>query len=235
MDKNREESIRSRNWSEKFKDESAPEAAEGARSEDVEFNARVHQALAGIPVPPTLRDQILARRKIVAVPFWRQSRNIAAMAAVLLILATGLVFFTRLPGEDQTFTGFRSRMIGFALREYRMDIHTNELAEVRSFLAQSGAPAEFSLPAPLAQVPVKGGARLTWQGRPVSMVCFTGKAGETFYMFVIESALKAANASSIPEIATYKRLSTATWSSGGKTFLLAAPITSEELEKLVKV
>ena len=169
------------------------------------------------------------------MPFWKQSQNIASIAAVLLVLATGLVFFTRLPREDQTFTGFRSRMIGFALREYRMDIHTNQLDEVQNFLAQSGAPAQFSLPGPLAQVPVKGGARLTWQGRPVSMVCFTGTAGETFYMFVIESALKSPNASSIPEIAPFKRLSTATWTSDGKTFLLAAPITPEELEKLVKV
>ena len=96
MDKNREESIRSRNWSEKFKDEGAADVTEGSGSQDAEFNARVHQALAGIPVPPTLRDQILARRKIVAVPFWKQSQNIASIAAVLLVLATGLVFFTRL-------------------------------------------------------------------------------------------------------------------------------------------
>lgn len=231
MDRERDESLRSRDWSGKFKNEIEP--SHEVDPKHTEFNARVHQALADIPVPPTLRDQILARRKTVEVPFWRQPQNIASIAAALLIIATGLIFLKRLPQEDQTFGGFRARMVGFALREYRMDIHTNLLAEVQNFLAQNGAPAQFALPAPLASIPVKGGAKLAWQGKPVSMVCFTGSAGQTLYMFIIETALAASSAASAPEVMTIKNLSTATWAADGKTFLLAAPMTADELGKLV--
>ena len=234
----REALLRARNWSEKVRDaESSPEAAEGdaagaqLQQHSEQFNARVHQVLAEIPVPPDLRDQILARRKIVTVPYWRTPRAIA-MAAALAFMATGLLFWTtaRFRGEDRTYTGFRSRMVGFALREYRMDIHTNSLAGVQKYLAQQGAPAQFSLPPTLAQTPVKGGAALTWQGQPVSMVCFD-KLNTTLYMFVIEhGAAPVTNR----VVAPFKTVATATWSADGKTFLLTGEVPLAELELLTK-
>ena len=234
MDKKPDDFNLSRPWS-RDTEAQAPAPSDPAQRDlqrsHEEFNARVHQELAGIPVPPTLRDQIRARRIIIEVPFWKKPRALAAMAAALLVLASGLIFLTRPSAEDQTFAGFRSRMVGFALREYRMDLHTNQLAEVQKFLAQNGAPSRFNLPAPLANTPVKGGAKLSWQGQPVGMVCFTAATGQTLYMFIIDSAL-AANA--IPEIATFKTLTTAAWTSDGKTFLLAAPLQPTELEQLVK-
>src|SRR3954466_5883449 len=68
------------------------------QSSHEEFNARVHQALAGIPVPPTLRDQIFARRKIVSVRTWqwRAPAMLAALAA-LIAFAASLFVFTNPP------------------------------------------------------------------------------------------------------------------------------------------
>ena len=234
----REALLRARNWSEKVRDpESSMEAAEGdpalanLQQQSEQFNARVHQALAEIPVPPALRDQILARNKVITVPYWRTPRAIA-MAAALAFMATGLFFWTtaKFGGEDRTFAGFRSRMVGFALREYRMDIHTNSLPEVQKYLARQGAPAEFSLPPILAQTPVKGGAALTWQGQPVSMVCFD-KLNRTLYMFVIEHGAAPVDERSL---APFKTVATATWTAGGKTFLLAGDVPLSELDTLTK-
>ena len=241
----REALLRPRNWSAKLHDpDSSPAAAENDPSlrqlqqQSEEFNARVHQALADIPVPPTLRDQILARSKIVTVPFWRNPQNLA-LAASLAILATALLFLLRGrfggASEDQTFGGFQARMVGFALRQYDMDIHTNQLTAVQSYLAAHGAPAEFTLPLSLAAAPVKGGKSLAWQGKPVGMVCF-GAGQETLYMFVVDSPLPGtpANAGAPPDISSFKNLATATWVSGGKTFFIAGPIPGADLERLVR-
>jgi hypothetical protein len=250
----REALLRSRNWSEKLRDEEPkptpasfqndPAAHEMHRRSEA-FNAQAHRALNQIPVPSDLRAKILAKAqaahpektqsqspepKIITVPHWRTPRAIA-LAAALAFMATGITFWITAPRENQSFAGYRSRMIGFALREYRMDIHTNNLAEVQKFLAQNGAPAEFNLPSPLAQTPVKGGATLTWQGRPVSMVCFD-RLNTTLYMFVIDQT--AAPVNPAQEISTFKNLATATWTSGEKTFLLAGRVPLEELERLVK-
>src|SRR5262245_53657631 len=73
-----------------------------------DFNARVHDELAAIPVPTDLRDQILARRKIVRVSPWRRATPLLAMAATLLFLAAGLFYWLRPPEdltEDLTITG----------------------------------------------------------------------------------------------------------------------------------
>lgn len=236
--------LRTRNWSEKVRDsEPSPSPADSPSDSEPDnpgmsrlhqqsehFNARVHQVLADIPVPPHLRDAILARNKVVTIPYWRTPRAIG-LAAALAFMCTGLVFWITAPREDQTFAGFRSRMVGFAIRQYSMDIHTNSLAGVQTFLAQNGAPAEFTLPAPLTDTPVKGGATLSWQGKPVSMVCFD-RSNTTLYMFVIDHA--AARVNPDAEIATFKNLATASWVSGDKTFLLAGDVPVEELQRLVK-
>ena len=238
MDKEREELLRTRTWSEKVRQDNAPAPSDPTLQEcheqSAEFNARVHQVLAEIPVPPTLRARICARRKIITVPSWREPRFWAAgaIAALFAILATGLFLWNRPPAEDTTYAAFRSQMVGFALREYSMDIHTNQLSEVRSYLAANGAPADFQLPSPLAAAPVKGGTKLSWQGKPVGMICFGASTGETLYMFVIDSA-HAVNAADF-NLEIVKNLPTATWRSGGKTFLLAGNIPVPELERLVK-
>jgi hypothetical protein len=203
-----------------------------------EFDSRVREAFASIPVPPNLREQILARGKIISVPFWRRSstaKATLALAAAVVLVATGLIFWNNAPREDKTFAGFRSRMVSFALRSYDMDLHTNQLAAVQSYLATKGAPADFPLPPTLAATTVKGGKSLLWQGKPVGMVCF-GHGNETLYMFVIDSPLPGTptNAAAPPAIATYKNLATATWTTGDKTFFLAGRIPATDLERLVK-
>ena len=209
-----------------------------------EFNTRVREALTSIPVPPNLREQILAQNKnigkIISVPFWRTAKgakviSALALAASIALVATGLLFWNSAPREDKTFTGFRSRMVNFALRQYDMDLHTNQLAAVKSFLATKGAPAEFPLPPTLASTTVIGGKSLLWQGKPVGMVCF-GVGNEILYMFVIDAPLPGTptNAAAPPAIGTYKNLATATWRTGDQTFFLAGRIPPADLERLVR-
>jgi hypothetical protein len=240
----RESALRTRTWSEKVRAEEpqAPSADPNVRQlqeQSGEFNARVHDALGSIPVPPDLRERILAQQKIITVPLWRKPQtakalSALALAAAIALLATGLVFWNRAPTEDKTFAGFQARMVGFALRQYDMDLHTNELGAVKSYLAAKGAPADFPLPPTLASTPVKGGKSLLWQGKPVGMVCFD-VGNETLYMFVIDSPVPGTptNAASPPHLETYKNLATATWSFGNKTFLLAGRIPVLDLERLV--
>ena len=232
----REAALRTRTWSDNLRaEEPAPPSAQDNPNlrqqveQNARFNARAHEVLAEIPVPQGLRDKILAQQKIVVVPYWRTPRAIA-LAAAMAFLATGLLFWIIGPREDRTFAGFRSRMVSFALREYRMDIHTRDLAEVQSFLRKNGAPSAFELPTALAQTPIKGGATLFWQGKPVSMVCFD-RLNTTLYMFVVDSPSGPIQTA---QVESFKNIGTATWTSGNKTFLLAGSIPLEELARLVK-
>lgn len=198
------------------------------------FQDKVRAQLRATPVPPGLRDRILAERKIVR-PLWRRPEFLlaaACLAAALVVLGT---LFPR-STEDMTLAGFQSRMVGFALRQYRMDIVTNDLQQVRTFQQRQGAPADYRLTPALQSTPVMGGASLPWQGNPVSMVCFTLAPGKIAYMFVVEAAsLPASNLPGArPVVSPAHGVMTATWRQDGKVYLLAADTDLATLEHLVR-
>ena len=123
------------------------------------FQNAVRESMRALPVPPGLKEEILGQR-IKIVPLWRRSEWIQVAACLVLtgiIAGLSVRWFTREP-EEQTLEVFRSRMVGFALRVYRMDIETNDLAQVRQFLRSQGAPADYALTPGLQATPVKGGA-----------------------------------------------------------------------------
>jgi hypothetical protein len=230
-DRDKEMLLRVRPWAADREDEEQTKSLppELVRQQK-EFNARVHDELAAIPVPTALRDQILARRKILRVSNWRRATPLLALAAAMVFLAAGLFYWLR-PREDLTIAGFRSRMVGFAVREYRMDVLTKDLDVLKRFLAAKGDPAQFTLPPQLAKLPLKGGADLRWQDKPVSMVCFSWTATETLYMFVLSQALADPDALQPQQV---RSLNTITWKADGKTFLLAGPIPENRLAELAK-
>ena len=194
-----------------------------------DFHRAVRNQLRSIPVPPGLRERILAARqptRIIPVNF---RRRWLALAAALALVATGLLFLSPRTTEDRSFTGFQNRMSAFAVRQYSMDLSTHDLAEVRSYLARKGAPTDFNLSRPLQSAPVKGGAKLSWQGTPVTMVCFGGPGDKTLYLFVIDA--NVVQSSPEPAVQTVKGLTNVSWTERGKTYLLAADLPPPDLQR----
>lgn len=189
------------------------------------FRAAVQQ----IQPPTNLRDEILARPKIIAPPWQRRSFIVAAAAAVAL-LAVGLIFWLGGPREEPSFAVFESRMVSFALRQYRMDIETADEAAVRSYLQEQGTPSKFPLPPQLASLPVKGGASLTWKSRPVSMLCFDWQGKETLYLFVIEqNQVENASLPADPIPSRHETIATAAWEANNLVYVL---VSGEGLQTL---
>lgn len=192
--------------------------------------------LRSVAVPAALKERILESRKIVQVPFWNQSRlaTVLGLAAAITIVASLLFFWMGRGSEDRSFTGFQARMVGEVLRVYSMDIRTNSAAAVRNYLATSGAPASFALPARLQSTPVLGGAKLSWQAKPVSMVCFEGPKKETLFLFVIsKSDIEAGRIPENLQEREVKGLPSISWSTGENVFLLSGKVAPEELKALV--
>ena len=79
------------------------------------------------------------------------------------------------------------------------------------------------------------GTRLTWQGRPVSMVCFNWQTNKTLFMFVID-ARAIPDAERIGEdvrLTPAHGITTVSWRRNGKIYLLAADTEAETLRKLL--
>jgi len=191
----------------------------------------VRDKLRSIPVPAGLREQILSERIIpVQKSAWRRSPLVGAIAGVIVVLAVILTIQPYLPGpgEDLSLAGYRQRMVRTALKSYAMDLETNDLAQVRAYLAQQNAPADFELTDALADTELVGCGLLRWQGHPVTMVCFkTGKpldppSKSDLFLFVISSRdLQDQNAPAGAELAQVSDMTTASWRTQDKVYVLA--------------
>jgi len=198
--------------------------------------------LQGIKAPEALRQQILSEQRMaVPLPWWQRRAVVAMLACVVIGFALVSIWRTIGPvgAEDLSFAGYRQRMVRTALRAYGMDLETNDVAQVRSFLAAQRAPADFVLPAALAQPPAVGCGVLSWQGKPVTMVCFrTGRPLEAgsksdLFLFVIAGKdVKGSADLAEKQFAKVSDLATASWRDGDKVYVLAAFTESDVKQRL---
>lgn len=193
-------------------------------------------ALRSIEPPPGLRERILARvspaPKIVRLPVWRRHPVGLALAAALALF--GLLAALWDPSSSSgSFENFRARMISEALRQYVMELETNDMPQVRQLMESRGAPADYQLTPGLLQVELAGGGVLTWRGRPVAMVCFKRGTQDLIWMFVMNAAGLSDVPPSEPRIDIVREVSAASWSKDGKVYVLAGPTDVETLKRLL--
>lgn len=186
-----------------------------------------------IEVPAQLRATLLSSNngnKIVPMPVWyRQPAWLAAAAAIVLFIGlTGAWFALKTPDQ---FSQFRDRMVSTALREYRMDVVTNDMTQLRQFMAAGGAPADYAVTKGLAKLELTGGGLIHWQSHPVAMVCFNRGDNQMLFLFVMDRAAIKRMPSEAPQVTTVHDLVTVSWSRGDKTYVLAGPPEAEFVKK----
>lgn len=201
----------------------------------LEQQTAIHEVLRGcfadIPVPPGLAGQIIGanrRRKRIR---WRQSRVLAAVAAAA-VLAGAIAFWPGTPDEPDTFVAYRERMARAAQRDYRMGMLSRDTSEIRRYLRENKGHADFVLPPGLDRLPGIGAALLHWHDHPVSLVCLDDGNKGMLYVFITDQA-SFSNGPRIggPEFGRLGRLTTASWTRDGKTYLLAATEDEETLRR----
>lgn len=196
------------------------------------FQRAMRHKLRSIPVPAHLKDAILAERHVVRVPFWQPPKvwwTAAAAAALALLLGLSALFFQ--PRKPDRLADFRSRMVRTALRQYSMDIVTNDMQQVRQFMARRGAPADYSLPAGLQKLSLTGGGYLKWRNQPVAMVCFDRGDSQMLFLFVVDRAAVKDAPPATPLLAEVNKLVTASWSEGNRTYVLTGPVEADFARK----
>ena len=197
-----------------------------------------------IPVPAGLKEQIIseqaAQEKIIV---WWRNPALTAVAAIIVILFALAAIWWQLPkpnNTDNTLAIYQNRMVGVALRGYAMDLATNNPTQVRAYLEQNHAPADYVLPTPLAKVTMTGCAIQSWQGVKVSMICFrTGKSlppgqpGDLWLFVVDRASVKNAPSAGPPQLAKVNQLTTATWAQGDKLYLLGTAGDEQTIRRLL--
>lgn len=199
-------------------------------AEHCAFQESLRAQFRQIEVPADLRERILAGKKIVPLPVWYRRPAVLAAAAII-VLFLGLVgIWLRMKTPDH-FSQFRDRMVSTALREYRMDLVTNDMSQLREFMAASGAPSNYEVTPGLARLELTGGGLIRWQSHPVAMVCFNRGDNQMLFLFVLNRAAIKETPPEAPQVTTVHELVTVSWSHGDKTYVLAGPPEADFVKK----
>ena len=201
----------------------------------------VRQKLRQIKAPAGLLEQIVSEQRArERAGFWRRQAMLLAAAAMVAVLI-GLPFWLRpslKPGVG--FATYQTQMAAIALRDYAMDVTSNDAGQIRQYLAQHQAPADYVLPAGLQSAALAGCALENWQGKNISMICFrTGRPlvnGQQvdLWLFVIDqAALADPPAAGAPQFKQISRLATATWNANGKVYLLGTTAEATVLNQFL--
>jgi hypothetical protein len=183
------------------------------------FQRELRAKFRELPVVDGSKETLLAQRVARGPSLWWQRRVAWALAASILLFL-GLAAWWQRPTPRAQFAEFRARMVRTVLREYRMDIETNDLRHLRQFHAAQGAPADYQVPPGLERQPLTGGGLLSWQSRPVSMVCFDSGRGDMLFLFVIDRRAMHDAPDETPHWTRVNKLTTASWSRAGRTYVL---------------
>jgi hypothetical protein len=195
-----------------------------------DFQRVVARSFQEIPVPADLRARILARPKVVVpLAWWQKPASWSAAAALVLVL--GLAGWWLRPLSEDSLAVFRSRMVGIVLRQYTMELATSDLTQIRSYLGRKQAPADFVLPEKLGRLPLLGADVLSWRNGRVSMVCFESPNKDTLFLFVVNDASLGTELAAGREFTPVNRLMTASWTRGGRTYVLAGSGSRAALEE----
>jgi hypothetical protein len=182
-----------------------------------------------VAAPDGLKEMIIYEQ-VKITPLWRREIQLFPLAAAIMISALLALFWfvnhREHRGKDDTLAVFQNQMAGVALRGYAMDLATNDLSQIRAYLAQNHSPSDFSLPESLKRTVLAGCAVEGWQDVKVSMICFRSNhaapnAASDIWLFVVNrSSIKNLAAESIPHFSRVNRLAVATWVQDDKLYFL---------------
>ncbi len=198
------------------------------------FQKTMRARFRQIEVPAHLKTSLLiagAPQPVLHTPraWWRQPVWLSAAVVVLLVL--GLVGFWLSPRAPNQFANYRARVVGEALREYRMDLVTNDMRQVRQFMAQRGAPADYHLTRGLERLQLTGAGLLTWRTNPVAMVCFERSDKQMVFLFVMKRTAVKDPPPATPQLSKVHQMLAASWSHGDNTYVLAGPEEADFVRK----
>lgn len=195
----------------------------------------VRSQLKQISVPGELRQRILDRvAEHPTIIWWRRPAFQTLAAAAAIVLVAGLAWFWTRPAQTNRFAAYRDQVVRGVQRLYDMDMLTNNLTEIRAYLAQNAAPSDYVLTKPMEKLPGIGCDILKWRSNKVSLVCLDSGNQNILYVFVIDrSAVSDPPPASPPQYARIRKLMSASWSHEGRIYILAASGEEEFLRQFL--
>jgi hypothetical protein len=211
-----------------------PELAEWFAEEQA-IDTKLSEKFLAFPVPPDLKSQVLAARKIIPLRvWWRTTRWLSSAAAAFVLVAT-LAVFLAVSSEKREFVEFRNYVAETAATLDHLDLHSADLVQIRGWLESHRAPEDFVLPASLNGRPSIGCRVFDWTGGKVSLICFQLENKKVAHLFVVDrSKLTKMAPGETPQFQTsVNGMATASWADDSRIYIVAMKRGEQDLKELL--
>jgi hypothetical protein len=205
--------------------------------ESVAFDAAIIARLNAVQAPSDLRENILAGVKISRASHWKNRLGKWAIAAALILSATlaSLILQKMRPAH---LAGWQTQALNvissLARNESSFDKQSNQPKELVGWLRANHAPAAQRLPDNLDKLSSLGCKTFSWNGVPVSVICFTRRDGGLIHLVTMNATSTAvASAKTAPQFVRQNDWATVTWREGDMIYMLALEGSPDQLHSYV--
>jgi len=202
--------------------------------ESVAFDAGMTEKLCGVPVPGDLRESILAGAKVSRVPRWKKPFRKWAIAAVVVLSATlgSLIWYNVRPAR---LAGWQNEALGviasLVRQESRFDAQSHDVGELLAWLRANNAPTAQKLPDNLDKLSTLGCKTFSWNGIPLSVICFMRPDGGLIHLVTMNVPVPAPDRAprQLAKFVQRGDWATATWSQGDRVYMLVLEGSPDQL------
>jgi hypothetical protein len=183
-----------------------------------------------------LRSRILTGGRVSRPAPWFSARRLWAIAAMLALFA-GLGLWrsvgSRHPGDQwqgQALTALSQLVSGQAT----FDAKSPRVTDLQQWLRANGSPIADVLPASLQRLASLGCKTISWNGHPISIICFHGPGGELVHLAMTGRAgLENPPPEGHPVYGDMDGWRTASWSQGDMAMMLITKAPESQLRALL--
>ena len=208
------------------------------------FDRQIAAKLALLPVPGNLHATIVAGRKVEQlsrgpwIPVWLAAAAVVALLAVVGISlrhqpATAVASTTPTASPSTlSYADYSSSVMDYVNGDPSLAFMTKDPAKISGWLEHQNAPMPHLVTATQNASPL-GCQEIRVHGQPVSLVCYQVAGGGVVHMFVVDYRALQNPPGASPVMEKHGDWSTASWSAGGKTYLIASLDGADALKKLL--
>jgi hypothetical protein len=199
--------------------------------DSIAFDTAMTKKLRAITVPPDLRDNILAGVK-VSRPFRLPFTKWAIAAALISTAILGSVSWRE--ARPAHLVGWQNRALdvisSLVRNESKFDAQSRNTAELLAWLRANHAPAAQVLPRQLEKLQSLGCKTFTWNGEPVSVICFMRADGGLIHLVATAATSTTDRGAKVAaKLVQRGHWATATWHDDRMTYMLALDGSRDQL------
>ncbi|MGA3172089.1 MAG: hypothetical protein ABSE62_13870 [Chthoniobacteraceae bacterium] len=202
------------------------------------FDTAIAGRLRASPVPADLRSRILAGGRVSKPAPWLTARRLWAIAAMIAVFAgVGVwVSMESRASDNEWKNQALATLSGLLSGQEHFDAKSPDVNTLQQWLRSNGSPSDMGIPASLRNLASVGCKTLSWNGHPMSIICFHGPGGELVHLAMVDqSALASPPPEGHPEFETRDGWRMACWSQDGMAMMLATRAPESQLRVLLGI